>query len=80
MINFLYSFKLNETDIVDNPFKEDPKNINFSLGGPNFGEGRPENLGKWALAGTSVVVQIRVVKFEREFQPLPPGTKILVMP
>ena len=35
MIKFSSSFKLNEIHIVDNPFNEDPKNINFSQEGPN---------------------------------------------
>ena len=46
MIKFSSSFKLNEIHIVDSPFNEDPQNIIFFQGGPNFGEGRPENLGK----------------------------------
>ena len=39
MIKFSSSFKLNEIHKVDSPFNEDPKNINFFQGGPNFGEG-----------------------------------------
>ena len=58
MIKFSSSFKLNEIHRVDSPFDEDPKNIIFFQGGPNFGEGRPENLGKWAITGTSIVMQI----------------------
>ena len=46
MIEFSSSFKLNEIHMIDSPFNEDPKNINFFLRGPNFGEGRSENLGK----------------------------------
>ena len=46
MIKFSSSFKLNEIHNVDSPFNEDPKNIIFFQGGPNLGEGRPENLGK----------------------------------
>ena len=38
------SFKLNEIHIVDSPFKEDPKNINFFQGGSNFEGGTPEIL------------------------------------
>ena len=45
------------------------------------GEGRLENLGK---AGnnrdTYCYANWRVVNFERAYQPLPSGTKILVMP
>ena len=44
------------------------------------GEGRQENLGKQAITGIFIVMQIGVVNFEREYQPLHPGTKILVMP
>ena len=44
MIEFSSSLKLNEIHIID--FNEDPKNIIFSQGGPNLGEGRLENLEK----------------------------------
>ena len=46
MIEFSSSFKLKEIHIVDSPFNEDPKNLNFIQGGPNFGGRTPENLGK----------------------------------
>ena len=36
MIEFSSSLKLNEIHIVDNPFNEEPKNIIFAQGGPNF--------------------------------------------
>ena len=39
MIKFSSSFKLNEINRVDSPFNEDPKNIIFFQGGPNFGGG-----------------------------------------
>ena len=39
MIKFSSSFKLNEIHKVDSPFNEDPKNIFFFQGGPNFGGG-----------------------------------------
>ena len=39
MIKFSSSFKLNEIHTADSPFNEDPKNINFPQGGPNFGGG-----------------------------------------
>ena len=39
MIKFLSSFKFNEIHTADSPFDEDPKNIYFFQGGPNFGEG-----------------------------------------
>ena len=36
MIKFSSSFKLNEIHTVDSPFNEDPKNLIFFQGGPNF--------------------------------------------
>ena len=39
MIEFSSSFKLNEIRVVDSPFNEDPKNIIFFQGDPNFGGG-----------------------------------------
>ena len=80
MIEFSSSLKLNEIHIVDSPFNEDPKNIFFSGRSLTSGEGRPESLGKWAITGTSIVMQIGGHQFEREYQPLFPDTKILVMP
>ena len=59
MIKFLSSFKLNEIHRIDSPFNEDPENISFfSREALISGEGRPENLGKWAITGTSIVMQI----------------------
>ena len=59
MIKFLSSFKLNEIHRVDSPFNEDPKNIIFFQGGPNFGGGTAGKIyGKWAITGTSIVMQI----------------------
>ena len=46
MIKFSSSFKLNEIHRVDSPFNEDPKNIIFSQGGPNFGGGTAEKFRK----------------------------------
>ena len=46
MIKFSTSFKLKETQRVDSPFNEDPKNIIFSREALISGEGRPEKLGK----------------------------------
>ena len=37
MIEFSSSLKVNEIRMVDSPFNEDPENINFFQGGPNFG-------------------------------------------
>ena len=42
MIKFSSSFKLNEIYTVDSPFNEDPNNIIFFQGGPNFGGGAAE--------------------------------------
>ena len=39
MIKFSSFFKLNEIHIVDSPFNEDPRNVIFFQGGPNFGGG-----------------------------------------
>ena len=59
MIEFSNSLKLNEIHIADNPFNEDPQNIIlFSREALISGEGRPENLGKWAITGTSIVMQV----------------------
>ena len=81
MIEFSSSFKLNEIHKVDSPFNEDPKNIIFFHGGPNF---RGRNVGKFREIGQNRDIYCyanrRVVNFEREYQPRPPGTKILVMP
>ena len=38
----------NEIHRVDSSFNENSKNIIFGQGGPNFGEGALENLGKMA--------------------------------
>ena len=46
MVKILNIFYENEIHRVDSPFNEDSKSIFFGQGGPNFGEGRPENLGK----------------------------------
>ena len=81
MIKNSSSFKLNEIHRVDSPFNENPKNIIFSREALISGEGRLENLGKWAITETSIAMQIGgVVNFEIAYQPLPPGTKILVTP
>ena len=82
MIKFSSSFKLNEIHRVDSPFNEDPKNIKiFSREALISGEGRPENLGEMGNnRDIYCYANWRVVNFERAYQPLPPGTKILVMP
>ena len=77
MIKFSSSFKLNEIHRVDSPFNEDPKNIIFSREALISREGRPENLGKWAITGTSIVMQIGGGEFRKSISA---PTKILVMP
>ena len=57
MIEFSSSLKLNEIHIVDSPFIEDPNF--FFQGDPNFGGGTVGKFwGKWAITGTSIVMQI----------------------
>ena len=48
MIKFSSSFNLNEINIVDSPFNEDPKNILLFQGSPNFGG---ETTGKFKKKG-----------------------------
>ena len=72
MIELSSSLKLNKIHLVDSSFNGDPKI--FSR------KGQAENLGKWGITGTSIVMRIGVVNLERKYQPLHPGTKILVMP
>ena len=71
MTKFSSSFKSNEIHIVDSPFDEDTKYTNFFREAQLSGKGRLENLGKWAITRTSIVMQIGVVNFEREYQSLP---------
>ena len=81
MIKFSSSFKLNEIHRVDSPFNEDPKNIIFSREALISGEGRLENLGKMGNnRDIYCYANWGVVNFERAYKPLPPGTKILVIP
>ena len=81
MIKVSSSFKLNEIHRVDSPFNEDPKNIIFSRDALISGEGRRENLGKIGNnRDIYCYANWGMVNFERAYQPLPPGTKILVMP
>ena len=58
--------------MVDSSFNEDPKNMIFFQGGPNFGEERSENLGKWAITGTSIVMQIGGGQFRKRISALTP--------
>ena len=80
MIKFSSSFKLNEVHRVDSPFNEDPKNIIFFQGDPNFGGG---TAGKLREMGNNRDIYCYanwgVVNLERAYQSLPPGTKIPVI-
>ena len=81
MIKFSSSLKLNEIHRVDRPFNEDPKTIIFSREALISGEGQLENLGKMGNnRDIYCYANWGVVNFERTYQPLPSGTKILVMP
>ena len=71
MIEFSGSLKLNEIHTVDSHFNEDPKNIAFFREVLISGEGRSENLGKWAITGTSIVMQIGGDQFRKRY-PLAP--------
>ena len=78
MIKFLSSFKLKEIHRVDSPFNEDPKNIFFCQGGPNFGGGMARKVREMGNnRGIYCFANWGVVNFERAYQPLPPGTKVL---
>ena len=73
---FSSSLKLNEINKVDSLFNED---LIFP-GRTNFGEGRPENVRKMGNNRDICCYTNRgLVNFEREYQPLPSRTKILVM-
>ena len=81
MVEFSSSLKLNEIHTVDSPFNEDPKNIILFREALISRKGRSENLGKMGNNRDIYCYANRgMVSFEREYQPLPPGTKILVMP
>ena len=78
MIKFSSYFKLNE---IDSPFNEDPKNTNFPREALISREGRPENIVKMSNNRDIYCYANRgVMNFEGAYQPLPLGTKILVMP
>ena len=81
MIKFSSSFKLNEIHRVHSPFNEDPKNINFFQGGPNFVGGTARKF-KEICNNRDIYCYANwwVFSFERACQPLLPGTKILLMP
>ena len=81
MIKFSSSFKLNKIHRVDSPFNEDPKNVIFFREAITSGEGWSENLGKMGNnRDIYCYANWGVVNFEITYQPLPPGTKIPVIP
>ena len=63
MIIFSSSFKLNEIHIVDSPFNEDPKNIIFFQGGPNFGGGTTGNFDPPANSETRTIKLCTVIAY-----------------
>ena len=73
MIKFSSSFKLNEIRTVDSSFNNIALlKIYFFQGGPNFGEGRPENLGKMGNNRDIYCYANRgVVNFKRAYKPYP---------
>ena len=72
IFKFSSSFKLNEIYTVDSPFNEDPKSIIFSREALISGEGRTENLGKWAITGASIVMQIGSGELRKSISALTP--------
>ena len=81
MIKFSSSFKLNEIHTVNSPFNENPKTIIFSREALILGKGWSANLGKTGHnRDICCYANWGVVNFEREYQPLPSGTKILMIP
>ena len=56
-------FKLNEIHIVDILFNEDPKNVNFFQGGPNFGGGTAGNFNPPANSKTKEARTIKLCTF-----------------
>ena len=82
MIKFSSSFKVNEIHMVIIALSTKiPKYNFFFQGGPNFGERRPEYLGKMGNNRHIYCYANReAVNFKREYKPIPPDTKILVMP
>ena len=59
----------NEIQRVNNPFNEDSRNVIFvGQGGPNLGEGLPENLAKMAKnRETYCYANLGVVNSDREY-------------
>ena len=69
-IKFSSSFKLNEIHTVNSPFNEDPKKYFFQRG-PNFEGGTDEKLGKKAITGTSIVMQIGDCEYRKRISAPP---------
>ena len=65
IIEFSSSLKLNEIHIVDSPFNEDPKNIIFSREALILGRDGRKIEGKWAITGTSIVMEIGGGQFRK---------------
>ena len=82
MLEFSGSLKLNEIHLVNSSFNEDPNNISFfSREALISGEGRSETFGQMGNNRDIYCYANRgVINFEREYQPLAPDNKILVMP
>ena len=82
LIKFLsQSFKLNEIHTVIALSTRIPKIYNLSRKALILEEGRPEKSGKMGnKRDIYCYANLELVNFEREYQPLPPGSKILVMP
>ena len=68
MIEFSSTLKLNEIQLFDSLFNEDPKNIIFFQREPNFGGGMAENLGKMGNnRGICCYANREAGNFEREY-------------
>ena len=80
IIEFSSSSQENEIHLADSAFNEDFNKL-FSRDALISREGRPENLGK--MGNNSDIycyANRRMVSFQREYQSLLSGTKILVIP
>ena len=80
MVKILNVSYENEIHRVDSPFNMGSKNIFFWPGGPNFGDGRPENLGKMAKnREIYCYANCGVVSSYREYWFLVPGIKVFAL-
>ena len=72
----IFKFFLIKIHLVNGSFNEDAKNMEALI----LGEGRPEKLGKMGSnRDIYCYSNRRVDNFEREYSPLPPGIKIIVV-